>query len=111
MNEAAIMGNVVAAVDEQVHPCRVLCLRLEIGQLAGVASGFLRSCFDVCARGTALEGATLEIDEIEGRGRCLRCERELGMTSLLELCPCGSAEIRVLAGEELRIRDVEVELH
>jgi Zn finger protein HypA/HybF involved in hydrogenase expression len=30
------------------------------------------------------------------------------MESFLEICTCGSSELEVVAGEELRIRNVEV---
>src|SRR5262245_12175239 len=101
----------VAAVAETVGPARVAKVRLQIGQLAGVVPEALRFCFDACARGTTLEGATLEIDEIAARGRCRRCGAELAMTTFLDPCPCGGTDIELLAGQELRIKDVEVEVH
>jgi hydrogenase nickel incorporation protein HypA/HybF len=41
-------------------------VRLEIGRLSSVMPEAIRFCFDVCARGTALEGAELEIVELAG---------------------------------------------
>ncbi|HEX3903383.1 MAG TPA: hydrogenase maturation nickel metallochaperone HypA [Polyangia bacterium] len=108
MHELAIVESVVTAVDERVGPARVTCVRLQIGQLAGVVPDALRFCFDLCTRGTALEGATLEIDEVDGHGRCRQCGGELAMTTFLDLCPCGSADLEVLTGNELRIKNVEV---
>jgi hydrogenase nickel incorporation protein HypA/HybF len=108
MHELALMESIVATVEEKVRPARVACVRLQIGRLAGAFPDALRFCFDVCARGTTLEGATLEIDEIEGRARCRRCDAEVVMASFLDLCRCGSAELEVLAGTELRIKEVEV---
>jgi hydrogenase nickel incorporation protein HypA/HybF len=108
MHEHALMESVVAAVEEEVHPARVACVRLQIGRLSGALPAALRFCFDVCARGTALEGAALEILEIEGRARCRTCGREQAVQSFLDLCACGSADLDVLAGRELRIHQVEV---
>jgi hydrogenase nickel incorporation protein HypA/HybF len=108
MHELALIQSIVAAIEERVQPARVDVVRLEIGELAGVSAEALRFCFDVCARGTALEGAVLEIEGVAGRARCRKCGNEVGMASFLELCTCGSAELEVLAGQELRIRNVEV---
>ena len=58
------MQSIVAALEGTIRPARVVCVHLQIGQLAGVAPQALRSCFDVCTRGTALEGATFEIQEM-----------------------------------------------
>jgi len=109
MHELAVMESIVSAVEENVRPARVACVRLQVGQLCGVVPEALRFCFDVCARGTALEGAALEIQEVCGLGRCRRCGVQIAMASFLDLCPCGSAELDVLAGKELRIEEVEVQ--
>jgi hydrogenase nickel incorporation protein HypA/HybF len=109
MHELAITESLVHAVDERVAPERVACLRLQVGRLAGVVPEALRFCFDICARGTALEGAALEIDETPGRGRCRSCGAEVAMESFLDLCACGSADVEVVAGQELKIKEVEVQ--
>jgi hydrogenase nickel incorporation protein HypA/HybF len=109
MHELAIVESIVAAVEERVAPARVSCVRLQIGRLAGVVPHAVRFCFDIAVRGTALEGAALEIDEIAGRGRCRRCGAEVAMASFLDFCPCGSAEIDLLAGQEMKVKEVEVQ--
>jgi hydrogenase nickel incorporation protein HypA/HybF len=111
VHELAITQDMVAAVAETVGPARVARVRLQIGRLAGVVPEALRFCFDACSRGTTLEGATLEIDEIDAHGRCRRCDAEMAMTSSLDSCICGSTDVEMLTGEELRIKDVEVEVH
>ena len=108
MHELALMESIVATIEAKVYPARVERVRLQVGQLAGVLPTALRFCFDVCARETALEDAVLEIQEIEGKGRCRTCGRDVPMDSFLALCPCGSADLDVVAGQELRIKNVEV---
>ena len=111
MHELAITESMVAAVADKMGPARVARVRLQVGRLAGVVPHALRFCFETCARGTMLEGAALEIDEIDARGRCRRCGAEVAVASFLDVCSCGSTELDLLAGQELRIRDVEVEVH
>jgi hydrogenase nickel incorporation protein HypA/HybF len=108
MHELAVVESLVAAVTDKIHPARAVRVRLQIGDLAGVVPESLRFCFDICVRGTCLEGAALEIDAVGGRGRCRRCGAEVPMRSFLDFCPCGSAELDLLAGQELRIKEVEV---
>lgn len=108
MHELGIAQNIVGAVSEAAAGRRVLCLRLEIGQLSAVMPDAIRFCFDVCAQGTTLEGARLEIEEIEGRGCCNDCGGELALTQLAGHCACGSRNIRCIAGEELNIKEMEV---
>jgi|SRR3954462_13102077 hydrogenase nickel incorporation protein HypA/HybF len=102
------MESIVAAVQERIGPSRIACVRLQIGQLAGVMPHALRFCFDVCARGTGLEGAVLEIDEIRGVGACRTCGATVPMATFLDLCACGSADIEVTSGQEVRLKEVEV---
>ena len=59
------MQSIVAAIEETVRPARVVCVHFQIDQVAGVAPQALRSCFAACTQGTALEGATLDIQETE----------------------------------------------
>jgi hydrogenase nickel incorporation protein HypA/HybF len=109
MHELALMESIVAAVEARVRPARVGRLRLQIGQLAGVLPETVEFCFALCARGTALDGARLEIDEISGRGRCQRCGGEVAMQTTADRCPCGSAEVEVMGGRELRIATLELQ--
>jgi len=108
MHELAITESVVAAVAERVGTARVLRVQLEIGKLSGVVPASVRFCFDVCTRGTALAGARLEVVETPGRARCRDCGRSVELEALLGLCACGSADLELLEGQQLKIREVEV---
>ena len=61
MHELSITRNVVAIVSERAEGQRVTRVRLEIGRLTAVMPDSIRFCFDICAQGTPLEGAELEI--------------------------------------------------
>ncbi|WP_329070399.1 hydrogenase maturation nickel metallochaperone HypA/HybF [Amycolatopsis sp. NBC_01480] len=108
MHEMSITQSVVDAVVSRLGDVEVRSVRLEIGRLSGVVPDSVRFCFDVLCLGTALEGAALEIDEPPGRAACRDCGREFGIDYPILLCPCGSADVEVLAGRQLRIKSVEV---
>ncbi|HSL08530.1 MAG TPA: hydrogenase maturation nickel metallochaperone HypA [Pseudonocardiaceae bacterium] len=108
MHEMAITQSVVHAVCERMGDAPVRRVCLEIGTLSGVVADSVRFCFDLITEGTTLEGASLEIVQPSGKARCRDCGVEFALDDLLMLCACGSANRELLAGEELRIREVEV---
>ena len=108
MHELAITESIVAAVVERMPDTPVTRVYLSIGRLSGVVPDAVRFCFDLVTAGTPLDGAELEIDEPHGRVACRGCSIEFDSDEVLVLCPCGSADLALLRGRELRIRSVEV---
>jgi len=108
MHELAITESIVAAVVERMPDTPVRRVHLSIGRLSGVVPDAVRFCFDLVTAGTTLDGAELEIDEPHGRVACRGCGTEFDSDEVLALCPCGSADVELLRGRELRIRSVEV---
>lgn len=108
MHEMAITQSVVDAVCARMGDAPIRRVCMEIGTLSGVVPDSVRFCFDLITTGTPLAGAELEIIRPSGRARCRDCGAEFAMNDLLMLCECGSANRELLAGEELRIREVEV---
>lgn len=109
MHELSITRNIVGTVAERAGQRPVHAVHLRIGRLAGIEIDALRFCFDVCAKGTVLEGAALKIDEVEGLATCSRCERDVAIDRLVAICPCEArAPMRIVAGEELLIHAMEV---
>ena len=106
MHELAITESVVDAVTERTGTTPVAVVRLRVGRLAGVVPDALRFCFELVTAGTPLEGAALELEEPEGRGRCRTCEAEFVLADLIMLCDCGSADVEVLTGRELAVASV-----
>ena len=108
MHELAIAESVVDTVTQRLPGARITCVHLEIGALSGVVPDSIRFCFDLATEGTGLEGATLEITEPPGQCRCRSCCTEFQPDPPIMLCPCGSADVAVLGGEELKILSVQV---
>ena len=66
MHELGITRNIVAIVGERAAGRKVDRVQLEIGDMTAIMPDAIRFCFDVCAEGTVLEGAMLEILEVSG---------------------------------------------
>jgi hydrogenase nickel incorporation protein HypA/HybF len=108
MHELALAQDIVAAVCERAQGARIRRVVLEIGKLAVVLPDAIRFCFDVCSEATEAEGATLEIIEVPGIGRCRGCGGAVMLERPFGRCACGSSDLEWVSGEELRIREMEV---
>jgi len=113
MHEMSLAESVLQVIEDAARHQRFTRVRtvwLEIGQLACVEPESLCFVLEQVTKGSIAEGARLEIVKIDGRGRCARCERAFPFPALHEPCPdCGSYQVEVTDGEQLRIRELEVE--
>jgi len=83
---------------------------LEVGSLAGVVPDALQFCYEACCKETQLEGSRLIIEEIPAQARCRNCATAYLLVDLLTCCPaCDSAASDLLCGEELRIKEMEID--
>lgn len=109
MHELALTRSIVGMVVEHAGGRRVRRVTVEVGRLTCVMPHAMRFCFDAVAAGTALDGATLEIVEVEARARCRACGAEFVPETLWQPCACGAGDAERLAGEELNVIEYEVE--
>ena len=109
MHELAITQSVVEMVAERTAGRQVACVRLDVGALSGVVPDAMQFCYELIISGTSLEGSTLVIEQTPGRAHCRTCGQDFLLDSLILLCRCGSAEVDLVAGRELRVLSVELE--
>lgn len=113
MHELGITQSIIEIAERTAREsgaARVLSVTVEIGALAGVVPEAVAFCYDSCCKGTLLEDSQLVIESIAGRGRCPECRLELDIDPLTFVCPaCGALGLERLAGEELRIKELEVD--
>jgi hydrogenase nickel incorporation protein HypA/HybF len=113
MHEMSLTESVVDILAEEGRRqgfSRVRKVWLEIGVLSGVEPEAMEFCFDVVTRGTLAEGASLEIVRTPGQGWCLDCEKSVALTERFGACPdCGGGRVQMTAGDEMRVKELEVE--
>jgi hydrogenase nickel incorporation protein HypA/HybF len=110
MHEMSITQSVVDICERTAAGRKVTAVTLEIGDLAGVVPEAVEFCFEACTSETSLEGARLVIERVPGRGRCNGCGAEYIVSAHFDPCPrCGGYGIELLSGEELRVKELEVE--
>lgn len=113
MHEMSLCEGVLQVMEDQAQSVgfnRVKTVWLEIGDLAGVEVEAMRFGFDVVIKGSVADGATLEIINLPGRAWCMACSHEVAITQRFDPCPdCGGYQLQVTGGDELRIKELEVE--
>lgn len=113
MHELGIAQSIVEIAEKNARAQgarRVLEVTVVIGTLSGVMAEALEFCFDACCRGTLLDGSRLTIEQVPARARCCACSKEYALQNFFDNCPsCDSAASDMLSGEELRIKEMEID--
>ncbi|MBF2065935.1 MAG: hydrogenase maturation nickel metallochaperone HypA [Calothrix sp. C42_A2020_038] len=109
MHELSITQNIVAIVAEHAEGKKVQRVLLEIGKFSAIMPDAIKFCFNICSQGTVLEGAMLQIREIPGKLRCRNCGLEIVLEKPFGRCMCGCTELDLVTGEELKIKEIEIE--
>ena len=110
MHEMSITQGIIDLCLEHAGGRRVTSVDVEIGELSSVVPEAIEFCFEACSRETALEGARLNIIRVPCAGQCQECGRETALVELYDTCQhCGSSRVTIVSGEELRVREIEVD--
>jgi len=84
---------------------------VEVGPLSGIDPALLASAFDVVRAGSYASGAELSIETMPVTISCLVCGTESQTLPNRLLCAgCGGYRTRVVSGDELRLRTVELRM-
>lgn len=113
MHELGITQSIVDIADRtarEQQATRVLSVTVEIGALSGVIPDAVLFCYEACTQGTLLEGSRLVIEAIPGEARCEACNARFPVDQLTYACPsCDSLALQRIRGEELSLKEVEIE--
>jgi hydrogenase nickel incorporation protein HypA/HybF len=107
---------VQALLDQCEHHARingsrkVMKVTVKIGVLSGVELHLLRSAFETFREDTVCREAELEIIHQKVLVECGKCRRQSTIEKHDYHCPnCGSAEVRVIDGEDMYLMRLEME--
>ena len=107
---AQSLAELVEAEARKAGASRVTLVRLALGALGNVEADAMRFCFDAATRGTLAEGAVFDVVTMPGAGWCLDCAHTVPLAQRFGACPdCGGERVRMIAGDELRLTELEVE--
>lgn len=111
------LGLVMKVIDEAEQVARannvkrVLKLTLEVGEVSSIVPSYFTDCFEWAKRKTEfLKDAELNMVILKGISYCNDCKQTYSTTEYAKKCPyCGSDDTYLVTGNELNIKDLEVE--
>ena len=105
----SITQGIIDICEKHAQGKKVLSVDIEIGVLSGIVPEAIEFCFEACSLDTLLDQARLNIIKIPGSGRCHDCGAETPLLTVLDPCvTCGSLLVKIEAGEEMRVKEIEV---
>ena len=115
MHELGIMTSVVDAVKQsaaEAGALRILKVTLSIGEMTEAIEDALFFAFEVLQEtDPELKDAELEITMIRPKSLCLECGTEFEHDRFSLFCPqCGSFATQLIAGRELHIDSIDVDM-
>jgi hydrogenase nickel incorporation protein HypA/HybF len=87
---------------------RVHCVRVSIGELAGVEIDLLRTAYETIRHRTVCQDAVLDVRRVEARWVCPRCEAPIAAGAALR-CPACGVPARLASGDEIMLDQIEME--
>lgn len=114
MHEMSLTEGVVRILEDQAARhgfTKVKTVWLEIGALSSVDPESMLFCFGAITSGNPITAeAKLEIVRVAGAAWCMDCAETVAIAQRYDLCPkCGGAKVTVTAGDEMRVKELEVE--
>jgi hydrogenase nickel incorporation protein HypA/HybF len=110
MHELAIAQSVIDIAARHAGDARVAKVELRVGRLRQVVPSTLEFAFALASPETPVEGAVLELHEVEAAGLCRDCGMETPLPDFPLTCRrCGGFDIEVIRGEELVVDALELE--
>lgn len=88
---------------------RITDLYLVVGELSTVVDDSVQFYWDFVSEGTIAEGATLHFRRVAAEMVCNDCAHCYSPRDTLPCPACGSANVRITAGEEFYLEAIDVE--
>lgn len=115
MHELGIMTGVMDAVTKSAHDAgadKVLKVTLSVGEMTECIQDALEFAFEALTGDDPfVRDAELTINMIKPKSRCLECGAEFEHDRFHMFCPeCDSFATELLAGRELQIDSIEVDI-
>jgi hydrogenase nickel incorporation protein HypA/HybF len=111
MHELAIAQALIAIATKHADGRPVTKVEVRVGHLRQVVPSALEFAFELVARDTPVEGAELELCEVAAEGRCRACGVQTVMSGFPLACGrCGGLDMEVIAGEELSVEALELDV-
>jgi hydrogenase nickel incorporation protein HypA/HybF len=95
---------------EKAEAKRVTDLNIVIGELASMVDDSIQFYWDIIAKDTIAEQATLHFRRVPAELQCMTCHQKYHPSDRELACPnCNGVNAKIIAGEEFRLESIDVE--
>jgi hydrogenase nickel incorporation protein HypA/HybF len=95
---------------EKANSKRITDLHIVMGDLSSMVDDSVQFYWDIIAKDTLAEGATLHFRRVPVELQCRSCSEMFHPAGEQFSCPrCGSLSVKVVAGEEFFVESIDVE--
>jgi len=95
---------------EKANAKRVIDLNIVIGELATMVDDSIQFYWEIIAKDTIAEKASLHFRRVPAELQCLSCsEKYHPADGELACLKCGSVNVKIIAGEEFFLESIDVE--
>lgn len=110
MHELSLATAIVNTACKHAGGRRVTTVEMRIGRLRQVVVATLEFYWEIVARDSICEGATLVIEDVPAELCCRSCMHRWQIEEPAFVCPrCGPDHVEVVAGEEFEVESISVE--
>jgi hydrogenase nickel incorporation protein HypA/HybF len=110
VHELSIAQAIVDVAARNVGESRITRVSVRVGHLRQVVPSALEFSFELCAHGTPVEGAVLELEHVPAAVSCRSCGARSEPAGFPLACgACGGLSVEIVQGEELQVESLELE--
>ncbi|MBI4665438.1 MAG: hydrogenase maturation nickel metallochaperone HypA [Nitrospinae bacterium] len=110
MSVAISVAQIAETHAREKNASRILSVTVEVGELSGVMPDALAFCYEAAVKGSLAEGSQLVIEKIAAKAQCPDCGLSFAPENRIFICPkCEGLSAAMVAGEELAVRQMEIE--
>jgi len=113
MHELAVTQSILKIAlqhAEKADAKRVTDLNIVMGELSKMVDDSIQFYWDIIAKDTIAEKATLHFRRVPAEFQCLSCSEKYNPGDEEFICPkCGGARVKIVAGEEFLLESIDVE--
>lgn len=110
MHELPVTQSILDLALQHAGGRRVTDIHLVIGELSKFVDDSIQFYWEIIARDTPAQGAQLHFRRVSAQFQCTACLETYPPDGHEFSCPhCGSARVRIIAGEEFSLEAIDVE--
>lgn len=113
MHELSIAMSIVELAKKEAKKQNALQINeieIDVGKFSGVDIPSLTFVLESIIQHTIMHKCRIQINQIEGKSRCLDCGCEFDAPEIFSICPdCQSYKTQLLSGRELKLKSLIID--